>query len=205
MISEQRIKEVESKSYDSLTEEEKLIWQYWNSYRESNLWYNMMKEAQSPTASLNYAKKGKDCVLKTLNIQCSIMKIWNSDLYKIQDAGFEDDNAILQKTFETEVQTITYIAQPRREALTPEDVVKFIDETAKATHGKVIIPSRDKLEKVKDPLKARGLQVAEDASDKTKIDINLKILDNLFWTGKIDKKLYDKKVVELTAKKRNIA
>ena len=207
MISDKRIKEVEGKDYSSLTDEEKLIWQYWNSYRESNLWYTMMKQAGSVEAAFNFAKKGKDCILKTLAIQCNIVEIWENDALKFKDANLEADKKQLRIALEVQTETIAYISEPREPKLTKEELNNFISKKSSTDciAGSTCAPKKNNLLNIQDSLRAKGLKAPAEAGEKTKINLSLKVLDNLFWTGKITEGVYNKKVLELTTKKRKIA
>ena len=213
MIPMDRIKLLESREYSSLNEEELLIWQYWTVYKESNLWHEMMlstadKENKKDAldTAFNYAKKGKDAALKALTIQNKIMQMWCQDHKKARQANFEEDINVIKSNLADETETINVIQLFRENKVSEGEVINLIkgkkevyNTRMKYTKGGI------DAEKVNRELEARGLRATAEDSPKVKIDKNLKILDNLFWTNKISEKEYNKRCKEMLALKTKLA
>lgn len=213
MIPMDRIKLLESREYSSLNEEELLIWQYWTVYKESNLWHEMMlstadKEANAGAldTAFNYAKKGKDAALKALNIQAKIMKLWCEDHKKAKQANFEEDNNLIKANLADETETINVIQLFKENKVSEGEVINLI-KGKKEVYNTRMQYTRGGIdaEKVNRELQARGLKAAPSDSPKVKIDKNLKILDNLFWTNKISEKEYNKRCKEMLALKTKLS
>lgn len=61
--------EIENKDFNLLSEEELLVLNYWNTYREANLYYNLMMSAYSPELAVTYATKGKLAASKAVTFE----------------------------------------------------------------------------------------------------------------------------------------
>jgi hypothetical protein len=213
MVPIHLIKEIEEKDFSQLTDEEVIIWQYWNVYKEANLWYSMMVNAplsdNGHARALSYARKGKSSALKALALQGSLMLLWANDAKKLKEANFNTDKKIVSIALQAQTETIAFVSQTPQSNV--EQLAEFMSkvkqkslELAKADCvGSVF--SEDKISRVKDTLASRGLVINEEAGEKTKIHMRLKILDNLFYSGKITEKVYNKKCKELADKKAKVA
>jgi hypothetical protein len=210
MIPQSKIKEIEAKEYGVMTEEEALLLKYWNSYKESNMWHSMMLGiTEAPDClekALNYARKGKESVKTALRIQGQLLMMWANNQNKVLEFKINEDKQVIRGILEDETATIHYLKSP--EAKDPKNVVEFLENKKISKYMGTIRPLQTKEDLKIDTekqLRERNLVIPAGATEEEKINISLKILDNLFWHGKIIEKDYNEMCRKLMNKKAKIA
>lgn len=194
MIIAEKIAEIENKHFDKLSQSELLLLNYWNTYKEANLYYGLMVaciKQNLPDLGLSYAGKGKLAATQALALQ-SKLKLQEavnktedfSELIKTQEAD-------LNNNLEGVTKTIHHL-QTKDEF---GNVIQIIPE------AKVKDKGQESLEAIRSKLASTGLKIKENATPSEKANVGLKILDNLLLTGQISQKVYNQKCREIMLKK----
>lgn len=194
MIIAEQIAEIENKRFDKLSETELLLLNYWNTYKEANLYYGLMVaciKQDLPDLCVTYATKGKLAATQALTLQ--------SKLKLHQAASKTDDFADLIKNQENDLKDNLDGATKTMHHLQTKgefgNVIQIIPEVK--AKDKV----QDSLEAVRAKLASTGLKIKDDATPAQKANVSLKILDNLLLTGQISQKVYNQKCRQIMLKK----
>jgi hypothetical protein len=194
MIIAEKIAEIENKHFEKLSESELLLLNYWNTYKEANLYYGLMVACirqNLPDLGLSYAGKGKLAATQALALQ-SKLKL-NEAVSKFNDFAelFKTQETDLNDHLEGVTKTIHHLETKGEFG----NVIQIIPE------AKPKDKSKDTLEAVRAKLAASGLKVKENATPAQAANVGLKILDNLLLTGQISQKVYNQKCREIMLKK----
>lgn len=191
MIIAEQISEIENKNLDKLSESELLILNYWNTYREANLYYELMVSCINQNLidlALSYAAKGKIASTQALAFQnkLKLNETVNDFSQLIKDQ--EDD---LNATLDGVTKTIHYLHSNGEFG----NVLQMIPKVKTEKNLKAIMAK----------LASAGLEIKQSFTPEQKANVRLKILDNLFFNGQISEKMYNQKCKEIMLKKLKLA
>lgn len=186
-----RVAEIENKDFSKLSEEELIIWNYYNTYKEANLYYELMVSCINTNMkdlAMVYAEKGKLASTRAITLNSKLTLLQATD--KAADLGniLKRDCEVLQNNVDGVTKTIHHLA------VTGDfgNIIEKIPAPAKKTNH---------LESVRLKLAEDGFTVPENADPKKQANASLKILDRLLLTGQISQKVYNQKCREIMLKK----
>lgn len=191
MISFDKIAEIENKDFDKLSEQELLIYNYWNIYKEANLYYKLMTSCIEKNLSdlgFMYAKKGKVAATMAMTLYSKVKLNMAQDKYDDFTAMFKEDEVVITNNIQGTTKTVEIFENTG----TFGNVLELI---AKPTIIKQELDPK-KIEQLKNEL----LKIKLD-NDIAKANASLKILDKLLLTGQISANTYNKKCIEIMRNK----
>jgi hypothetical protein len=196
MVLHQRVLEIENKDFHTLTEEELVIYNYWNTYKEANLYYSLMVsciDKNMKDLGLVYANKGKISALKALALQSKIAVLTAANKSEDLSHMLSENADTLKDNFDGATRTIVQLETKGEFG----NVIEIIAKPVKT----LALKTKSPVELAKSKLEAQGLAIPEDATPVEKANVSLKILDSLFLTGQISQSVYNKKCREVMLKK----
>ena len=183
-----KINEIENKEFSKLTAEELLTWNYYNTYREANLYYELMLacvDSNMKELALIYANKGKLAATKAITLNSKILLIHAENNTSELQATLNRDCQVLHRNVDDATRTLNYSTD-------------FGNVIGHISPPKI---ETDNLQAIKVKLESVGLSIDKTADPKKQINTSLKILDRLLLTGQISQKVYNQKCREVMLKK----